>query len=66
MSRAIAQCPRHFGHPLSNCSVCKIGGVFELPRAESAKRMHEATTTAQARARRIVAVKEKRLIWAGA
>jgi hypothetical protein len=53
MSRSPASCPQHWGFPLGNCARCLAGPVMAVPVPESTRKMHRATTTGEARARRL-------------
>lgn len=61
MMRGIPHCERHFGFPAATCAVCaQPGGIFDVNRADSARAMRPATTTAAARTRRLAADAEAR------
>lgn len=52
MSRGIPHCSKHFGFVLP-CARCLAGPVMAVPVPESTRKMHRATTTGEARARRL-------------
>ena len=53
MSRRLSSCEIHFGFPAGNCARCLAGPVMAVPVPESTRKMHRATTTGEARARRL-------------